>query len=197
MKGLKKIIGVSTSIIAMGVVTTAMAVPPPPFGWYIEGNIGSSKVSNVTYAPNDSISNSGRAYNINGGYKFLPYFAGEIGYTKYADAKAKVGSVSVATDSHYSYDIAAKGILPVAQSGLEFFAKLGAARLKSKVTQQNASFPLNNAGSNSTTGYYYGLGADYTVWQALALVGQWQRAKGNNKTGNYDLYSLGLSYTFA
>lgn len=196
------IVGSVAGIVLLGVLTTANAVPPPPAGWYVEGNIGNSKITNVTYASGNSVSGSGRGWNVNGGYKFMPYFATEIGYTKYADAKGKISGTTIAQDSHYAYDIAGKAILPIADSGAEVFAKLGLASLRSHVTVENQSFVsangiVVNSGSHHATGGYAGLGAQYTAWQALAVNAQWQYAKGNSKTGNYQLYSLGISYTFA
>jgi len=202
MKGLK-----ITALIAMGVATvcvftSAIAIPSSPAGWYVEGNVGSSRVSNVTYATGNSIKSSGRAFNINGGYKFTPFFSAEIGYTTYASATASVNNVNVAVDNHYSYDAAGKIILPFADSGAELFAKLGLAELKSRVKVQDQRYVtangiIVNSGSRSASGYYFGLGGAYTFWQGIAANGQWQRAKGNSTTGNYDLFSLGLSYTFA
>jgi hypothetical protein len=197
VKGLKIAALAATSIV----FTSVMAEPSLPAGWYLEANGGASKLSNATIATNSSISDSGVAWNANAGYKFMPYFAAEIGYTSYAKATAKVNGVKVATDSFYSYDIAAKALLPIADSGAEVFAKLGAAELKSKITVDNQSYVnangiVVNSGSHSKTGYYFGLGADYTFWQSLAINGQWQRAKGSNQTGNFDLYSLGVSYLF-
>lgn len=196
------ILGSVAGVVLLGALTSANAVPAPPAGWYVEANIGNSKISNVTYATGNSVSGSGRGWNVNGGYKFMPYFATELGYTKYADAKGKISGTTIADDSHYAYDIAAKGILPIGESGADLFSKLGVARLKSHVTAQNSSFIAANGitvntGSHTATGVYFGLGGEYTAWQALAVNAQWQYAKGNSKTGNYQLYSLGVSYTFA
>ena len=189
------------SVVLLGAFSSAYAVMPPPSGWYLEGNIGKSKITGANDVSGGTTTGNGRGWNINGGYKFMPYFAAEVGYTKYADANGKIGGVTVAKDSQYSYDLAGKALLPLGASGAELFAKLGLARLKSKVTVQNQTYVTANgitvnSGSRSATGLYFGLGADFTVWQALALNGQWQYAKGNSKTGNYHLYSLGLSYTF-
>ncbi len=200
MKGFKKITRALIGVAMFSTVSSAMALLPVPYGWYVEFNVGNSKVSNVSYAPNSTITSSGVGVNINLGYKFIPYFAGEIGATKYADANAKVAGTKVAKDAHYSYDAAVKAILPISDTGVSLFAKLGVARLQSKVSVQNSSFVTANGiavntGTHSATGYYYGLGADYTFWSSVAVNGQWQRAHGNSSTGNYDLYSIGLTYT--
>lgn len=199
MKGVRKLAFAAAIMSIAGSVNAAVSVPE---GWYAELNAGSSKVSNVTYAAGNSISSSSAGVNLNVGYKFMPYFAAEIGATKYGNATAKVSGVKVAQDKHYSYDLAGKALLPIADSGFELFAKLGIVQLRSHVTEQNSSFVaangiVVNTGSHTVTGWLAGLGADYTVWQGLAVNGQWQYAKGNSKTGNYSLYSLGLTYTWA
>jgi hypothetical protein len=192
----------SIFITAATLGSSAFAIPPLAEGWYVEGNLGSSRITNITYASGNSVTRTGRGYNINLGYKFIPFFAAELGYTNYAQSTGSINGVKIASDTHYSYDIATKAMLPIADSGFELFAKLGAAQLKNKIKVENQSYVTTNgivvnSGSNSVTGLYFGLGADYTFAQGVSFNGQWQRAKGNNKTGNYDLFSLGLSYIFA
>lgn len=199
MKKIKIMTLITASVTAMSAFTAAKAVAPLPTAWYVEANGGNSRVSNASYATGSSMTNSGIGGNINAGYKFIPFFAAEIGYTKYADTSSKISGNKVATASYYSYDTAAKAILPVGDTGAEVFAKLGAAYLHSNV--KSTTFATNNGipvstGTNNATGYYFGLGGEYYFTPSLAANLQWQRAKGNNKTGTLDLYSIGLSYLF-
>ena len=199
MNGFKIIRLIAVGIAAACGLTSVMAVAPLPSGWYLEGNGGSSRVTNANYAPGSSLSSSGVGWNLNGGYKFIPFFAAEVGYTKYANSSSKISGVKVATATYYSYDLAGRGLLPIGDTGAELFAKLGIARLNSNVKATNAAVSNGVAvatGTNNATGYYFGLGADYSFMPRLAVNGQWQRAKGNSKTGNLDLYSLGVSYLF-
>ncbi len=168
-----------------------------PYGWYLEGNVGSSHSSNTNYP--GSISSSGIGGNGNLGYKFMPFFATEVGYTRYANTSIKSGSTKAATVKNYSYDIAGKGILPVANSPFELFAKLGIARVNAKTSVDNTPLAIGlgvSSSNHSATGLYYGLGADYSMIPALQLVVQWQRAQGNNQTGNLDLFSGGFTFIF-
>ena len=194
MKGFKLALSLITGLLAVCVLTAASAEVPLPSGWYIEGNAGGFKSSNVSYLSNTS----GSALNINGGYKFMPFFAAEIGYTKYADITAKANGIEVAQISHYSYDLVGKGILPIGTTGAELFAKLGVGRINSKVSQSNSAYVISSSitGSHNVTGYYFGLGGDYSFMPNVAVNGQWQRAKGDSRTGNLDLYSIGVSYLF-
>ncbi len=194
-----KIALITMSMTSIGALTSAYAVAPLPTGWYVEANAGGSRISNASYAAGSSLSSSGLGWNINGGYKFIPFFTAEAGYTQYANTSAKIAGTKVATATSYSYDIAGKALLPIGDTGAELFAKLGAARLHSNV--KSTTFATNNGigvntGTSNATGYYFGLGADYSFLPSAAVNAQWQRAKGNSTTGNMDLYSLGVSYLF-
>jgi hypothetical protein len=169
-----------------------------PMGWYLEGNLGSTNLSNTNY--NGSTSSSGIGGNGNFGYKFMPYFALEMGYSQYANTSIKTNSgTKAATVKYYSYDLAARGILPIIDSGFELFAKVGVQRLNAHFSIQNTaaatSLGLNNT-HHSATGAYYGAGGQYYFMPELAAVAQWQRAQGNSTTGTMDLYTLGLSFIF-
>lgn len=195
MSDIKKITLTTIGVLMTSFMTSAMAVAPLPTGWYLEANGGSSKVSDASYADGSSLTNSGIAGNLNVGYKFIPFFAAEVGYTKYADTTSKINGVKVATASYYSYDIAARPLLPIGDTGAELFAKLGIAHLHSNVKSDNSAYDVST-GTNNVNGYYFGLGADYSFLPMLAANVQWQRAKGNSKTGTLNLYSIGLSYLF-
>lgn len=190
---------VATGFIALGMSASAVAATAVPFGWYVEGNVGSSRANNVTYTPSTTtISRTGLGWNLNLGYKFIPYFAAEVGYTSYADTIAKVGGTKVADDAHSSYDIAGKGILPINDSGFEMFAKLGLARAHSHVTAPATVPGVNVAtGTNNSSGLYFGLGGDYTLLPNVTANLQWARVKGNSSIGNLDLISAGVAYTFS
>ncbi|EKD55146.1 MAG: hypothetical protein ACD_60C00025G0043 [uncultured bacterium] len=202
MEKRKKILLTVLHTVLLGSTMTCMAADPPvPFGWYLEGNLGKSTLSNANYVTGGSLSNDGFGLNLNAGYKFMPYFAAEVGYTQYGKAVSKVNGTEVAKNNYYSYDVAAKGILAIGDTNANFFAKVGVARLNSKVSITNQSFVTANnvtvnTGKNRTTGYYFGLGADYSFLSNYNVNAQWQKAKGNNNTGNFELYSVGVSYIF-
>jgi opacity protein-like surface antigen len=198
---MKKLVLAAASIAALGATVSAMAAVSLPSGWYLEGNAGATRVSNSNYGSGLSTSNSGLGWNANGGYKFMPYFAGELGYTRYANTKLKYAGTQVAKVTNYSYYLAGKGILPISDSGFELFAKLGIARLKSHATLTNASYASSNnlsinTGSRTITAAYFGVGGEYNFTPMLAMNIQWNRSKGNSTSGNLDLLSLGLSYLF-
>jgi opacity protein-like surface antigen len=191
----KSVMGVLCGMAIAGVAYADMSMP---FGWYLEPNVGIAKVSQHPYQ--GSVSSSGRGLNLNVGYKFMPFFAAELGYTRYPDVSIRNSIAKAAVDKYTSLDLAAKGILPLNQTGVEAFAKIGIQRLMSKmsITDTVQAAVLNvNGGSNNATGIYYGLGAQYNLMPEFAVVVQWERAKGKSSTGAMDLYSAGVSYLFS
>lgn len=176
---------------------TAEAAFPPPQGWYIEGNAGFSTVSSKSYdAPN--IRRSGVGWNINLGYKLTPYFSAEGGYTHYFPTRIYNGP-KLGEDDHYSYDFAAKASLPISDSSIAAFGKLGIARVHSHIHITNADLAsgLNlNTNAQNVTGLYMALGLEYYFAPSIAANIQWARAHGNGQTGDLNLYAAGLSYNF-
>lgn len=178
--------------------SSALAINSYPMGWYLGANGGSTSVSNVSYPGNTSTSGTGLSGDL--GYKFMPYFAMEFGYTYYANSviKNNVGT-KAGTVKNYSYDIAGKGIWPIMDSGFELFGKLGATRVSAS-TSINSQTAANSLGlgqtSKSATGLYFGGGASYYLTPEFSLNASWMRAQGNNQTGNLDLLSGGLEFIF-
>lgn len=186
--------GVSFSILT----APAFAEMSLPYGWYLEANVGSSKLSSDPYP--GSTSSSGVGYNANLGYKFMPYVAAELGYTRYANVTVKnAAGTKAGIGKYYNWDLAAKGILPFYDSGFEAFAKLGVQRLATSMSIQSATAATGiglSSGGHSTTNLYYGAGLQYYFMPEFAVVGQWMRANGNSATGTESLLSIGLSFIF-
>jgi hypothetical protein len=193
-----KLLAKLTGLALLCAASSTFAVMSLPYGWYIEGNLGSSHASNTDYP--GSSSSSGLGGNANLGYKFMPFFGTEIGYTQYANTSIKNNAgTKAATVKNYSYDLSGKGILPVGSSPFELFAKLGVARVNAKtsINSSSAAAGLGLTSSNhSTTGLYYGIGAGYSLINAVQLTAQWQRAQGKSTTGNHDLFSAGVTLIF-
>jgi hypothetical protein len=201
MEKIKKLVLITFGVSALACSAGAAAGASLPMGWYLEGNAGAAKISDVSFATNSSITTSGLGWNFNVGYKFMPYFAAELGYTDYAHSNIKSNGTSIAKDQATAYAVAGKAILPVQESGMEVFAKLGIARAKSNITVNNAAYVAANkiaitAGANNSTDLYLGLGGDYSFTPNMAANLQWARVDGNSRTGNLDLYAVGLTYTF-
>jgi opacity protein-like surface antigen len=194
----KKRLAIIGALAMLSLDTSTFAAMSVPFGWYLEGNVGSTHVSNQRSTRGANSSNSGIGGNVNLGYKFMPYFGMDLGYTQYAGTTFKSMNTKLATSTNYSYQIAGKGILPISSSGFELFAKLGVGRVATKLSFTNSAHALGLGGSSnhSATGFYYALGAQYYFMPELAVVGQWAQAYGNNTTGNFGLLSIGASFIF-
>jgi len=194
---IKITIGLGTLLFSL---STFASCPPIPSGWYLDANGGVSKLSSVSFGSGSSIGTNGFAWNVNGGYKFNPFFGAELGYSRYGKVKIRNSAGTLAAQStYYSYDAAAKAILPMMDTGFEFFAKLGFARLSASTSISNpaaASGLTITSGSTNATSLYIGAGADYLVSPNVPIIAQWMRARGTNQTGNMDLLSLGVGYIF-
>lgn len=202
MQGKKRIVLALSAITAIVGFSSAFATcTSVTDGWYLEANAGSTNVSSKNYPSGVSASSSGIGGNVNIGYKFMPYFATEMGYTRYTNTGLSANDVSVASDTLYSYDIAFRGILPVANSGFELFAKVGGGRIKSDINVTGsravaaAAAGVSNQ-SHSHTGLYFGGGGQYYFMPEAAFVIQWQRIDGNSSTGTADLFTGGFSFIF-
>lgn len=184
-------------LVSLLISQAALAAFPPPQGWYVEANAGYSTVTSKTYdAPN--VRRSGSGYNIIGGYKLTNFFSAEAGYTHYFPTRIYNGP-KLGQDTHYSYDLSAKATLPISDSSVEAFGKLGIARVHSNVqiTNQSLAAGLNlDPGAKNVTGLYMALGLAYYFAPSIAVNIQWARAHGNSQTGDLDLYGAGLSYNF-
>lgn len=177
----------------------AFAVPSLASGWYLEGVLGNSKQQDRSIG-NLSLNNTGLAGGASIGYKFMPFFATELGYNQYSLSRYTFNDTIVAKNRTHSYQAALKGIIPVVNSGFEPFAKVGVSRLSSKNQIKNgplATASGANLSNSSSTGFYLSAGAQYYFLPELAVVAAWARANGNSSsTGSMDLYSVGLSYIF-
>ena len=196
MNNKKMWISTISSVAALLVAGSSLAGDMSvPYGWYIDANAGSGKLSN--FSAQGSSSQSGTGVNGNIGYKFMPYFAMEAGYTSYASSSIVRNGTKLANVKHNAYGLAGRAIFPIVDSGFELFGKLGVQRISAKVNI-NAPAAAAAAGltssSHDTVGALLGVGAQYYVMPELAITAQWQRAQGNTKTGTEDLYSAGLSY---
>lgn len=176
----------------------AFAVNSYPCGLYFEINYGASEVNDKTYPANYEIEdNNGPGWNVNAGYKFLPFLGVDLGYTRYDDTELEIeeedGSEVDAADHHYSVNLALKGILPFLNTGVELFGKVGAAWAYSEVDIDDDASDDNDSNSNSHVGLYVGAGADYVIAHELSVNVQWMRAYGGDEVGTLNLLSAGIN----
>lgn len=199
MKGPKTLIRI-TGLLSICATTSVFAVCSLPNGWYLEGNIGGTTFSGQSYPSGISNSTSGKAWNVNGGYKFSPFVGGEVGYTRYAPTRITDPSLApgtLAQVQHVTIDVAAKLMYPIQNTGVEPFAKLGLGNVHSQVNHIQPplqGYPLN--GNQNKTGLYWGAGVAYYFTPNFAANLQYAQAKGNSSTGTPSAYTAGLSFLF-
>lgn len=196
MNKIKKII---ISLIAMSAGTSALAITTYPCGFYAEGNIGYPVQSDTSYGNKNTSASlkTNPAWNVNLGYKFMPYLAAEAGYTKFPNTRVFVSGVNAAQDKHYGVDLAGKGILPFIDTGFELFAKLGATYVNSNLSINNKALARQaglRAGSHNAVNLFIGAGGEYYIMPNIPINIQWQRSNADSQTGRFDVYSIGASY---
>lgn len=200
MQGKRIVLTAISTLAMLSLGDMAFATMSLPCGWYLEGNVGTTKVNGQTFPSMASTTTGRLGGNANLGYKFMPYFTAEIGYTYYAETTIKDQfGATAGTNRYYSYDLAFKGILPFVDSGVEAFGKAGVERITSRISLSNSVAATNiglTGGNSSATGVYLGAGLQYYWVPEFAVVAQWQRAQGSSATGTLDLYSIGLSFLF-
>lgn len=174
MKAIKIIILVIGAMVISGMV---FADIPVARGGYADINVGYSKVVSSSYM--DDVNGLGLNFDL--GYKMMPFFGVELGYTTYGASKSSFTGAS-------AIDGVIKAMLPFQEVGAELFAKLGSAYL--------TNGKLLDGVSQHATNVYYALGGDYALNPNMLVVLQWSQAYGNSNTGTFQLLSIGASYIF-
>ncbi len=172
-----KTIRIVTALVLATLSSMTFADIPLARGPYADVNVGYSRIVNSDVMDNIS----GLGLNVNLGYKLMPFFGVEIGYTTYGASKSSFTGAN-------AFDAAIKGILPFQEVGVELFAKLGPTYVN------NSKVP--NGVSPNATNVYYALGGAYATNPNMLIVVQWSQATGNSSTGNFQLLSIGASYLF-
>lgn len=170
-----KTIRIAATFVVATLTNIAFADVPVARGSYADVNVGYSKIVNSDVM--DDV--SGLGFNFNLGYKMMPFFAVEIGYTTYGASKSSFTGAN-------AIDAAIKGILPFPEVGIELFAKLGPDYVNNSKVPDDVS--------PNATNVYYALGGAYAMNPHMELVVQWSQAAGNSNTGNFQLLSIGASY---
>jgi len=174
-----------------------MGALPPAFvpSWYVGGNMGVSYVhDNKASGTSNSVTQAGPGWSVDLGYQFLDFHnllvAGELGYTQYHASNETTATTNVASTEHFAAYLAAVGEYPLVYH-FGIVGKLGVAySYAKKVFTATAA-----SRSSNTYSVYYGAGLAYHVTSNAAFLFQWDRARGDSKTGSTDLTSLGLVYT--
>ena len=165
---LKKITSAVVLVTTCSFTGVVMAQPDylytiKPSGLYVDGNLGWGKTAaNVDGGTNDK--NSGLAWNINFGYKFMPHLAAQIGIL--GSPKVDEGTLGN-MKSNYLLILAVKGIVPL-ENGFSLNILAGPARASTKLSKSmTIDDKPSEAGSYHKITAYLGLGADYNLTESF------------------------------
>ena len=143
---------------------TATAAAPVSNDLYAGFGVGPSQQDISVNGYSDS--NELTAYNFNGGYKFNPNFALEIGYAGFSKNSGGDANVSASIEPN-SYYAAAVGIYPVSQA-FSIYGKLGVARSRTRISAR--LFTQTFATTQSETTLAAGFGVSYAVAPNIDLT---------------------------
>jgi OOP family OmpA-OmpF porin len=231
---LKKVLTTAVfGVSALSVMAANAAAPGP----YVTGQLGYAnthmgKKTNIadlnkhlpdgaTLSPNDqsvsNLSNNGLAGRLAIGYQFNPNFAVEMGYLN-LDSKKASGSVSVAQKvvasgslklNQNAIDLAAKGILPVANN-INVYGKVGVAYLtttldaKGDIVSKDHTMPVSVdlTGAAGIAKHKWApeaaVGVSYDLTPNVSVDTSWTHIQplGSHRPGNIDFVAVGLGYNF-
>ncbi|MFY0676549.1 MAG: porin family protein [Neptuniibacter sp.] len=155
--------------------------------FYLGGSIGQTEVDYVPEAGATVTDDSDTSWKIFGGYNINENFAVEVAYQDLGDNSAVVLGQPTYIDGD-ALSISLVGKLPINdQFGL--FGKLGYADVEA-----DADVPSINASvSASDSDVLYGIGAVYSVTEAVDVRLEWEHI---DLADEIDTVSLGVSYNF-
>lgn len=192
----KKVI--TTAVLAASAlsVMTANAAAPGP---YITGQLGYADTHMGPKTIEKSLSNNGIAGRLAVGYQLNQNLAVEAGYLQLRSKKVNGTFGDQAADlklSQHAIDLAAKGILPIANN-LNAYGKLGIAYLTTTAKSNN------DAVTAATVNKYKwapeaAIGVSYDITPNMSVDTSWTHIQpvGKNRPGNIDFVAVGVGYNF-
>ena len=206
------LLAISGSLAIYSTTTLAQVSP----GWYVGGNVGSTRAHFNNDAINSGLANQGLTvtsttsdnrdigYKLFSGYQINPNFAVEGGF--FDLGRFGYGSTTIPTGTFNGstrvrgLNLDLLGMVPLSER-LSAFARIGAAYARSRANfSSTGAVPFGTSSSTRNgTDLKYGLGLQYALTDALALRGEVERYRINDplrNRGNVNMVSLGLIYRF-
>lgn len=199
----------AATLSAAALLLAASAAYAQSGPWYGGVSLGQShvKFDDESFAlPGAGISKdeSDTGFKIFAGYRFIPNFALEGGFTDFG----KFGVTLSAPGSSANFDVKisgfhldAVGILPI--GNWDLFAKVGTINTttKTSVSASGAFFATTSGDKKTEWNLKYGIGAEYRITRQLGVRAEYEIAKDvgdQNTTGEGDvsLLSAGLTFRF-
>jgi Opacity protein and related surface antigens len=161
-------------------------------------SVGMSKSSfDCLGAP--SCDKSDIAFKVMGGYKFMPNFAGEVGYFDFGKQKLSGGGASL-DFQNTAWGISVAYLQDIAPTW-NFVGRIGVAQVKTKLSGSVQGVG-SASDSDSNAAIYAGLGIGYKLSKTVSVDGAWDFSKGKyskngvDESGNLNAFSVGLTFGF-
>jgi len=142
--------------------------------------------------------NSGTGFKVYGGYKFLPFLAGELTYMSFGKAKASVGFGGGVVNAEIKTTGFGGGVALMGDLAPNWpaAARLGVARVKADVT--GSAFGVSASDSDDTTQAYFGFDVGYAFSKnaAVTLSADFSRSKYAGETADVRLLGVGFRFSF-
>jgi hypothetical protein len=157
--------------------SAAMAADAP--GFYVGGDVGTTKIKDV--------SDRETGYGVFAGYQFNQYIAAEAGFRRLADSDDSVAGVAIDTQAN-QVTLSAVGTYPLG-AGFSLMGRLGFSRISQRST---AHLPLySETFREHTARGLYGIGVAYSITPAISA--RLELTKPHSDVTNL---SAGVSYKF-
>ncbi|QBC43968.1 porin [Iodobacter fluviatilis] len=179
------------NILASLVLSTLIASPVFAEGFYIGADLGSSNMSADINDQNFNKNNA--AWGINGGYKFSPYLAAELGYRDFGKAEENyfIASASIKAKAVQASVLASYPF----NDAFSVFGRLGVASIKTTAKAESRIFGYSKSKEETQTKALFGIGAQYAFNKNFSL-----RAEYNQYAKIEDLklstFTVGANYSF-
>ena len=203
------------ALAGLGAVCSTTVMAQEALGWYLGGNVGSTRSDFKNDFINSSLANQGFIVNsttsnnrssggkLFGGYQLTPYIAAEAGYFdlgRFTYGSTVLGGAFNGTSRINGLNLDLVGTVPLAER-FSVFGRVGTAYAQNRANfSSNGAVFLNTTSlSRNQTNLKLGLGLQYAITEALALRAEIERYRINDPVrnrGNIDMASIGLVYRF-
>lgn len=181
-------------ISALGLALATFTAGSMAQGLYVGAHAGVSSIK-IDCGPGEDCDESGTAYRLTAGYKFVNGFAIEAGFASFGKASQRSGTLTAEAKASGAF-LGGAYELPLSDT---FGLNLRAGIINMK-TEISGSIPGVGSGSDSDTNAkaYVGVGLTYALGKStrLELALDTSRAEYDNDDANVRAITLGLRQSF-
>lgn len=132
-----------------------------------------------------------------GGIELDKMWGVEAGYTDFRSATYTApGLLTPTTTKGHAYYVAGKGTMPLNEQ-FSLFGKLGVANVKAEAVTSGSGVPIISSLSQSKTGAYAAIGAQYNLTKQVALTAEYERYGQSRSYGaKPDAFTVAAKFSF-